>query len=52
MAHILSKHSRKNFIASKIFTLNKVVIMVVDSTDKDRIGITKEELFRMLNHEV
>jgi hypothetical protein len=26
--------------------------MVVDSTDRERMAITKEELFKMLSHEV
>lgn len=26
--------------------------MVVDSTDRERISVTKEELYRMLAHEV
>lgn len=28
------------------------VIVVVDSTDRERISVTKEELYRMLAHEV
>ena len=27
------------------------VIMVIDSTDRERLSITKEELYKMLNHE-
>jgi hypothetical protein len=26
--------------------------MVIDSTDRERLSITKEELYKMLNHEV
>lgn len=28
------------------------VIVVVDSTDRERISVTKEELYKMLAHEV
>ena len=28
------------------------LILVMDSTDRERVSITKEELYRMLNHEV
>ena len=28
------------------------VITVIDSTDRERLSITKEELYKMLNHEV
>lgn len=28
------------------------VILVVDSTDRERLSITKEELYKMLSHEV
>lgn len=28
------------------------VIVVVDSTDRERISVTREELYRMLAHEV
>lgn len=31
---------------------NQFVIVVVDSTDRERISVTKEELYRMLAHEV
>lgn len=30
----------------------KFVIVVVDSTDRERISVTKEELYKMLAHEV
>lgn len=34
------------------FSLFKFVIVVVDSTDRERISVTKEELYKMLAHEV
>lgn len=30
----------------------QIVILVVDSTDRERLTLTKEELHRMLAHEV
>lgn len=30
----------------------QIVILVVDSTDRERLTVTKEELHRMLAHEV
>lgn len=33
-------------------SLDQFVIVVVDSTDRERISVTKEELYRMLAHEV
>ena len=30
----------------------KVVILVVDSTDRERLSVNKEELYKMLGHEV
>lgn len=30
----------------------KAVIMVIDSTDRERLGLAKEELYKMLAHEV
>lgn len=30
----------------------QIVILVVDSTDRERLSLTKEELHRMLSHEV
>lgn len=32
--------------------LFQIVILVVDSTDRERLTVTKEELHRMLTHEV
>lgn len=32
--------------------LFQIVILVVDSTDRERLTVTKEELHRMLSHEV
>lgn len=32
--------------------LSQIVILVVDSTDRERLTLTKEELHRMLSHEV
>lgn len=34
------------------FHFLKFVIVVVDSTDRERISVTKEELYKMLAHEV
>lgn len=34
------------------FDFLKFVIVVVDSTDRERISVTKEELYKMLAHEV
>lgn len=34
------------------FVLFQFVILVVDSTDRERLTLTKEELHRMLAHEV
>ena len=34
------------------FSFLKFVIVVVDSTDRERISVTKEELYKMLAHEV
>lgn len=35
-----------------LMCLYQFVILVVDSTDRERLSITKEELCKMLNHEV
>ncbi|KNC72124.1 hypothetical protein SARC_15325 [Sphaeroforma arctica JP610] len=32
------------------YTDTKVIILVIDSTDRERLGLSKEELNRMLNH--
>eukprot|EP01134_Creolimax_fragrantissima_P004237 CFRG4237T1 len=32
------------------YTDTKVIILVIDSTDRERLGLSKEELYRMLNH--
>ncbi|NXU66088.1 ARL5A protein, partial [Horornis vulcanius] len=34
------------------YTNTEFVIVVVDSTDRERISVTKEELYKMLAHEV
>ena len=34
------------------YTSTEFLIVVVDSTDRERLSITKEELYRMLDHEV
>uniref|UniRef100_A0A8C6SHL2 ADP ribosylation factor like GTPase 5A n=1 Tax=Neogobius melanostomus TaxID=47308 RepID=A0A8C6SHL2_9GOBI len=34
------------------YTNTEFIIVVVDSTDRERISVTKEELYRMLAHEV
>ncbi|XP_027020224.1 ADP-ribosylation factor-like protein 5A isoform X3 [Tachysurus fulvidraco] len=34
------------------YTNTEFVIVVVDSTDRERISVTREELYRMLAHEV
>lgn len=35
-----------------VIIFQQFVIVVVDSTDRERISVTKEELYRMLAHEV
>lgn len=35
-----------------MFMLFQIVILVVDSTDRERLTLNKEELHRMLAHEV
>lgn len=37
---------------SSYFVGSKALIMVIDSTDRERIGISREELFRCLSLEV
>lgn len=34
------------------YSLTNFVILVVDSTDRERMSITKGELYQMLEHEV
>lgn len=44
-----------SFINGQLFLSifpEQFVIVVVDSTDRERISVTKEELYRMLAHEV
>ncbi|KAI5699451.1 ADP-ribosylation factor-like protein 5A [Diaphorina citri] len=36
---------------STYYTNTEFVILVIDSTDRERISLTKEELYKMLNHE-
>jgi ADP-ribosylation factor-like protein 5B len=36
---------------STYYSSTKIVILVVDSTDKERLTVSKEELYRMLGHE-
>jgi len=38
--------------ALRIDFLFQFVILVVDSTDRERLHITKDELYKMLQHEV
>lgn len=35
-----------------LFCLFQFLILVVDSTDRERLAVTKAELYNMLNHEV
>lgn len=37
---------------STYYSSTHFIIMVVDSTDRERLSVTKEELYRMLEHEV
>ena len=37
---------------STYFTGSHFLILVVDSTDRERLSVAKEELYRMLGHEV
>lgn len=37
---------------STYYTSSNFLIMVVDSTDRERLEVTKEELYSMLEHEV
>lgn len=37
---------------STYFTGTHFLILVVDSTDRERLAVAKEELYRMLGHEV
>ena len=37
---------------STYYTQAEVVIVVVDSTDRKRLPVTKEEIYKMLAHEV
>lgn len=36
---------------STYYTNTEFVIMVIDSTDRERLAVTREELYRMLSHE-
>ncbi len=37
---------------STYYNSSNFLIMVVDSTDRERLNVTKEELYKMLEHEV
>jgi GTPase SAR1 family protein len=37
---------------STYYASTNFLILVVDSTDRERIGLTKDELYQMLEHEV
>ena len=37
---------------STYFTGTHFLILVVDSTDRERLAVAKEELYRMLGHDV
>lgn len=43
--------SNNNWFYSALW-LFQIVILVVDSTDRERLTMTKEELHKMLSHEV
>jgi len=36
---------------STYYTNTEFIIMVIDSTDRERLAVTREELYRMLQHE-
>lgn len=38
---------------SQVYVLRfaQFIIMVIDSTDRERLAVTREELYRMLQHE-
>ncbi|CAK9798463.1 ADP-ribosylation factor-like protein 5B [Anthophora plagiata] len=36
---------------STYYTNTEFIIMVIDSTDRERLGVIREELYSMLNHE-
>lgn len=36
---------------STYYTNTEFIIMVIDSTDRERLGMIREELYSMLNHE-
>ena len=40
-----------NFTKKNFFFYFQFVILVVDSTDRDRLSITKEELHKMMGHD-
>ena len=52
--HVFKKGGQESLRPTwSVYYVNtQAVIMVVDSTDKERTNIVKEELFRLLTHEV
>lgn len=43
---------KRGHLAWTFFFFSQFIILVVDSTDRERLAISKEELYRMLAHEV
>lgn len=50
--HLMSVKVQSKLKKKKSSSIFQIVILVVDSTDRERLGLTKEELHRMLSHEV
>jgi GTPase SAR1 family protein len=38
-------------IRCSFFFVTQFIIMVIDSTDRERLAVTREELYKMLQHE-
>lgn len=54
MLHFVAVPFEKRSLSMDFFSFffPQFIILVVDSTDRERLAISKEELYRMLAHEV
>lgn len=50
--HFVAVPFEKRSLSMDFFFSPQFIILVVDSTDRERLAISKEELYRMLAHEV
>lgn len=48
---VMERRGRFSYTRLDLFAKPQFIIMVIDSTDRERLAVTREELYRMLQHE-